>query len=56
MNAPKKLTCLIAFVLAAVGVLAHIGFIPVTFIKTYDFWFVVASSVLLLLGAIFKGL
>lgn len=56
MNAPKKLTWLIALVLAAVGVLAHLNIIPVGFIKQNDFWFVVAGYALLFLGTIFKGL
>lgn len=56
MNAPKKGTWFIALILAVVAVLAHLGIIPVAFIRNNDFWIAIAAYALLLLGTIFKGL
>ena len=54
LNAPKKLTWLIAVVLGLLGLLGY--FIAIPFVSVNGFWFVVAGFGLLGLGTSLKGL
>ena len=56
MNAPKKVTFLLALILAALGIITELGLVSIPFVSAYSFWFVVAGYGLLFLGSIFKGL
>jgi hypothetical protein len=53
-NAPKKITLLIAFILAVVGIIGY--FVPSLALGTACFWLVVAGFVVLLSGNLLKGL
>jgi len=54
LNAPKKLTWLIAVILGAAGLLGSFVAIPV--LSAYAFWLVFAGLVLLALASFVKGL
>ena len=54
LNAPKKLSWLIAIILGAIGLFGVIVTLP--FITAYAFWFVFAGLVLLVLANYLKGL
>lgn len=54
MNAPKKLTWVIALIVGGVGIASK--FIAIPFVTANAFWFVAAAFVLLLLASLFKGL
>jgi heme A synthase len=54
LSAPKVITWVIAVVVGAIGILAHLGTIPV--LSGYAFWLVVAAFVLLVLATLLKGL
>ncbi|MDO4566728.1 MAG: hypothetical protein Q4B42_05295 [Oscillospiraceae bacterium] len=54
MNAPKKLTWLIALILGVLGIVGSFTAIP--FVSAYAFWFLAAGFALLALGCLFKGL
>lgn len=53
LNAPKKITWIIAVVLGVLGVLA--SFVTIPFVSTYAFWFVTVAFVLLALATYLKG-
>ena len=54
MNPPKKVTLLLSLILAGLGIAAN--FVSIPFVSAYNFWFVAAGYVLLLLGCLIKGL
>ena len=54
MNPPKKVTFLISLILAGLGIASK--FVDIPFVTSYNFWFVAAGYVLLMLGCFFKGL
>ena len=54
MNAPKKVTWWISFILIALGVVAK--FVAIPFVSANLFWFLAVGGVLLLLGTLLKGL
>ena len=54
MNAPKKLTWFIAFVLGVLGIVGT--YVAIPFVTAYAFWFVVAGFAILTLGCLIKGL
>lgn len=53
LNAPKKVTWLVAVVLGVLGILAF--FVTIPFVSAYAFWFVVVAFVLLALATYLKG-
>jgi len=53
-NAPKKITLLIAVILAVVAVIGL--FVTIPFITGISFWLLTAGFVVLLAGCLFKGL
>jgi hypothetical protein len=54
LTPPKVITFWIAVILGVLGFLGHLTKIP--FVSTFDFWFVFAGFVLLVLGLLVKGL
>lgn len=54
LQKPKVYTFWISVILAAAGLLAHLGVIAA--LKPYDFWLVLVGFVLLMLGTLFSGL
>ena len=54
MNPPKKITLLVSLILASLGIASK--FVNIPFVSSYDFWFVAAGYVVLMLGCFFKGL
>ena len=52
LSAPKNIIWWIGLILAVLGIIGH--FAP--FLSQFSFWFVLASSVLLLLATKLKGL
>jgi hypothetical protein len=54
LTPPKAITWWIALVLAVLGIVAK--FVSMGPVTTYNFWFVVASAVLLLIATLLKGL
>ena len=54
LSAPKVITWLIAVVLGAVGILAHLVTIQV--LSQYAFWLVAAAFVLLAIATLLNGL
>ena len=54
LSAPKVITWWIALILAGLGFIGHFVNIPVA--TMYQYWFVLAGYVLLMLGTLVKGL
>ncbi len=54
MNAPRKVTYLIALIIGVLGIVA--SFISIPFVSAYAFWFVVVGYVVLLVACLIKGL
>ena len=54
LNAPKKLTWLIAIILGVLGLLGAVVTLPI--LSAIAFWLVFAGLVLLALGCFMKGL
>ncbi len=54
MNAPKKLTFLIALVLGVLGVVG--SFISIPIVSGIAFWLLAAGWLLMILGCFLKGL
>ena len=54
MNAPRKVTYLIALIIGVLGIVA--SFISIPFVSAYAFWFVVVGYVILLVACLIKGL
>ena len=54
LSAPQQLTWLIALIVGVVGILAHLGIIPV--LSGLAFWLVAVAFVLLILATYLKGL
>ena len=54
MNAPKKITWIIALVAGGLGIVGHFITIPV--ISAIAFWLLIAGFALLLIGCMIKGL
>lgn len=52
LSAPKFMTWLVAVILGLVGIFAK--WIPVEFVQTYSYWFLVAGFVILTLGNLLK--
>lgn len=57
-QAPKKVTFVIALILWLVGLLNGLGVmaLPASFPNNFDFWALVVSGLLLLLGSVLDGL
>ena len=55
LNAPKKLTWLLAIILGVLGLLGVL-LAPLPILTVYAFWFVFVGLVLLVLGNFLKGL
>lgn len=54
MNAPRKVTYLIALIIGVLGIVA--SFVSIPFVSAYAFWFVVVGYVILLVACLIKGL
>lgn len=54
LNAPKKITWLIAVIVGVVGILAQL--LPIAILAPYAFWLVAGAFVLLALATYLKGL
>lgn len=54
LSAPKVGTFLLALILAGLGIVSK--FVPIPFVASYNFWFVAAGYILLLLGSFLKGI
>ena len=54
LSAPKVITWVVAVVVGVVGIVAHLGIIPV--LSGYAFWLVAAAFVLLVLATLLRGL
>ena len=54
LNAPKKITWIIAVVIGVVGIIAK--FVTIPLLSVYAFWLVVIAFVLLALATYLKGL
>lgn len=54
MNAPKRITWLISFILIVLAIVAK--FVAIPFVSANGFWVLAVGAVLLLLGTLFKGL
>ena len=54
LSAPKVITWVIAVIIGVVGIVAHLGIIPV--LSGYAFWLVAAAFVLLVLATLLRGL
>jgi hypothetical protein len=54
LNAPKKMTWLLAVILGLLGLLST--FVAIPFVSLYAFWFVFAGFGVLTLGTFLKGL
>lgn len=54
LNAPKVITFWISVILALIGILAHLGHIPLA--ASNGFWILVIGFVLLALSTMLKGL
>lgn len=55
-QAPKFITWLISLILAALGLLIHLGIITTPVLAPYGFWLVAVAFILLALGNILTGL
>lgn len=57
LSAPKMITWLVALVVGAVGILVHVGSLPILAVPYgLGFWLVVVAFVLLLVATLMKGL
>jgi nicotinamide riboside transporter PnuC len=54
LSAPKVITWVIAVIVGAVGILAHL--VTIQALSGYAFWLVAAAFVLLAIAALIKGL
>ena len=54
MNAPRKVTWFLSFLIGGVGIASY--FVKIPFVTTYNFWFVSVAFVILILGCLFRGL
>jgi len=54
LSAPKVITWVIAVIVGAVGILAHL--VTIQGLSGYAFWLVAAAFVLLAIAALIKGL
>ena len=54
LSAPKMVTWIGAVVLGVLGLLSR--YVSIPFVTRYDFWFVVAGLVVLVLGTLIKEL
>jgi nicotinamide riboside transporter PnuC len=54
LSAPKQVTWWIALIVGVIGIVAHLGIIPV--LSGIAFWLVTAAFVLFVLATLLKGL
>ena len=56
LSPPTVVTWWIAVIVAAVGVLLHLGYVSIPVLSPYIFWLAAGSAGLLAIAALFKGL
>ena len=57
LSAPKVITWVVALIVGVIGMLVHVGSLPIVAVPYgLGFWLVVVAFVLLLLATLLKGL